>query len=271
MLTMAFSSADDRLVRRLEFGHADSGLSYARACLEQEPESEIAFEQIAGGWAIYQGTDSAQTQALAIGMNGTVTSEEMCRLEAFFHSRGAPAVIDLASMADASVLSLLQGKSLTIREIGNVMARQLRADDDLSCYPSGDVELVPKEKAREWARLVVRGFSEQDEVPAEQVDLVAATPPDLRCYLARRGGEPAAAAAMSLAGGLATLVGDATLAPARRAGLQLALIAHRLREATTMGCDLASVTVIPGGSSHRNYERAGFQLVYSRIQVAIQK
>jgi hypothetical protein len=35
-----------------------------------------------------------------------------------------------------------------------------------------------------------------------------------------------------------------------------------------MGCDLASASVMPGSISHRNYERAGFQMLYARIMVA---
>jgi hypothetical protein len=64
------------------------------------------------------------------------------------------------------------------------------------------------------------------------------------------------------------LFGDATLVGARRRGLQLALIRQRLKTAAAMGCDVATASVLAGSVSHRNYERAGFQLVYARVMVS---
>jgi GNAT superfamily N-acetyltransferase len=264
------SSADFKLVRRLELGHADSGLSYAQAYRERYPDSVAAFEQIAGGWAIFMGADSPLTQALAIGASGALTAEEWGRLQHFFHSRGAAAVIDLSSMADASVMAFLQERGLTIREISGVLARSISRDEVLAANPAVEVEGVPEGAMRDWARLAVRGFSERDEVSENEVDIVSAAPAHLLAYFARLGsGERTAVAGMTVAAGLATLFGDATLPKARRSGLQLALIVHRLQKAAEMGCDLASASVLPGSSSHRNYERAGFQLIYSRIQVSI--
>lgn len=263
------SSADYRLARRLEFGHADSGLSYAQAYLERHPESEIAFEQIGGGWAIFQGPHSPVTQALAVGMSGTVKPEELTRLQDFFHSRGSPAVIDLASMADDSMLGLLQERGVNVREISNVLARRIQPEDEFAS--ATDVERVSEEDVREWARIAIQGFTDNEEVSEEQVDVVSASPHKLLPYFGLLRGERVAVAGMTLFEGLATFYGDSTMRRARRSGLQFALIAHRLREAAQMGCDLASASVVPGSSSHRNYERAGFQLIYSRIQVAIPK
>jgi hypothetical protein len=50
--------------------------------------------------------------------------------------------------------------------------------------------------------------------------------------------------------------------------MQLALIRQRLEAAAAQGCDLATASVLPGSVSHRNYERAGFQLVYARVMVS---
>jgi GNAT superfamily N-acetyltransferase len=82
-------------------------------------------------------------------------------------------------------------------------------------------------------------------------------------------GVPGGAAALGVHVGMATFFGDATLAPARGHGLQLAMIRHRLQQAAALGCDVASATVLPGSTSHRNYERAGFQPVYARIMLSL--
>jgi GNAT superfamily N-acetyltransferase len=66
---------------------------------------------------------------------------------------------------------------------------------------------------------------------------------------------------------VALFTGDATLRTARRKGWQARLIRERLAAAQRLGCRLASTSVLPGSASHRNYERAGFQLIYMRVNV----
>jgi GNAT superfamily N-acetyltransferase len=88
----------------------------------------------------------------------------------------------------------------------------------------------------------------------------------MRVWLAGEN-DPHAAGAMGLAGGVALFTGDATLPEARGRGLQLKLIRARLLAAQRDGCDLAVASVLPGSVSHRNYERAGFQLVYMRVNL----
>jgi hypothetical protein len=56
----------------------------------------------------------------------------------------------------------------------------------------------------------------------------------------------------------------ATLPRFRRRGIQGAMVALRLARAARAGCDLASVGASPGGDSHRNLERLGFRVAYTR-------
>jgi hypothetical protein len=43
------------------------------------------------------------------------------------------------------------------------------------------------------------------------------------------------------------------------------LISARLYEALAQGCDLATASTLPGSGSQRNYERLGFEVVYTKI------
>ena len=36
-------------------------------------------------------------------------------------------------------------------------------------------------------------------------------------------------------------------------------------EALAQGCDLATASTLPGSGSQRNYERLGFEVVYTRV------
>ena len=61
------------------------------------------------------------------------------------------------------------------------------------------------------------------------------------------------------------LFADSTIARHRRRGLHHELIAARLNEALAQGCDLATASTLPGSGSQRNYERLGFEVVYTRV------
>lgn len=246
------SSTDLSLARRIEAGHAESGKLFA---CEAEP--------IAGGWAIFAGIDSQVTQAIGVGMNGPVSAPELDRLEAFFHSRGTPAIIDLCTLADASVLESIPQRGYTVREFTNVLARRL----DSPAEHTLGIEVEETVDADAWGRVMLAGFMEGAPITDEQLAMVARG--DVRKYFTLLDGQPSGAAGMNVGNGLATLFGDATIPSARARGLQLASIRHRLNEAARLGCNLASAAVFPGGISHRNYERAGFQLVYTRVMVGL--
>lgn len=258
-LTELFSSADVALARRIEAAHAQSARAYAAGA---------NIESIAGGWAIFQQPDSPITQAIGIGMHGAVQAAELDRLEAFFHSRGSAALIDLCTLADASVLGMIQERGYTVREISNVLARRLNREERFAMPAGLGAQAAGADDLRGWARLTIQGFSGQDNVPEEQVDLFACADPAPQAWFGLVEGSRVATAAMAVHERMATLLGDATLAPARGRGLQLALIRQRLKAAAEMGCDLATASVVPGSVSHRNYERAGFRLVYARVMVS---
>jgi GNAT superfamily N-acetyltransferase len=93
--------------------------------------------------------------------------------------------------------------------------------------------------------------------------------PGALCYLMESAaGEAAGGGTLAIHDGLATLFADSTIAAFRRQGFHRELIAARLNEALARGCDLASATTLPGSPSQRNYERMGFEVVYTRVTLA---
>ena len=85
--------------------------------------------------------------------------------------------------------------------------------------------------------------------------------PSVRCFLAWRGTEPIAAAALSVHRTGVVLGGAATLAGQRGHGAQRALLHHRIGVAAATGADLATATAAPESPSVRNLARAGFEVV----------
>lgn len=259
---MVFSSADRALAERIERCEADAAFTLAKA-------SGVDCEPIAGGAAVFAGVGAPFTHALGIGMSGEVTEAEHDRLERFFRDRGSPVLIDLCPLADTSLIERVQSRGYKLIELNNVLARRVTRADALAMTPAGiAVEMVVPGGLGEWSRVVAAGFS--GGVDADTLEpLMRDVSMGGDCFLGRADGQAIAGAAMGRHGGVAFFFGDATLPAARARGAQRALIAQRLARAASAGCDLAYACVLPGSQSHRNYERAGFQLVYMRVNVKL--
>jgi hypothetical protein len=164
---------------------------------------------------------------------------------------------------------MLQERGYQIREIANVLLRRVDQDEKFDLDPPGlAVEPVAVQEFPSWARMVVQGFAGADDVPEEHVAMLTSDDPRLHAFFGSWNASRCGGAAMDVHEGLATFFGDATLVHARGHGVQLALLRQRLQKAAELGCDLATASVVPGSISHRNYERAGFQLVYGRVMVS---
>jgi hypothetical protein len=168
-MTQLFSSTDMALARRIETGHAHSATA---------SDPGVSVEVIGGGWAIFHAVDSPMTQAIGVGMNGAVDAAELERIEAFFHSRGSAAIIDLCTLADPTLLGMIHERGYGVREITNVLVRRLDPDEEFPALgPGVKVEPVAAHQYPAWTRVVMQGFAGQDDVPEEQVAMMASLDP----------------------------------------------------------------------------------------------
>jgi GNAT superfamily N-acetyltransferase len=247
--------ADIALARRVEAAEA----SVARGCAR----SGAATLEVAGGCAVFAGAGSPLTQAVGLGLNGSVSQADLDSLAAFFRSREAPLRIDVCPLADAGFLEALAARGCRVTEFNNVLAMPLAGHE---VTPSLRVRLMGPAEEDLWSLTVGRGFFEEARLTPDEMDVgrdIAAMP-SVECYLAFDGGEAAAGAALAVRDGLATLFADSAIARFRRRGLHGELIAARLAEASARGCDMAAACTKPGSPSQRNYERAGFRVIYTK-------
>ena len=250
-------SSDMELARRIEALEAAGGLKAAQSAGIAEPHL--------GGCALFGGVNSPMTHALGIGMQGPVTERDFEAMERFFFERSSPVMIDLCPLAHDSVQEFVRKRGYTITEFNNVMA--LRLDREIP-EPSGiEIRRIDAQETPLWARLILDGFSEVQPVAEDAAEVLIESCRGFECFLASIDGALTGGGAMNCHEGAAAFFGDATLKPFRGRGVQQALITHRARLAVEAGCDLAVACVIPGSGSHRNYERAGFRLVYMRVNV----
>ncbi len=250
--------ADAHLARRVEAAEAAN----ARGCGLRE---HAAVLEVAGGCAMYMGTGSPLTQAVGIGLNGPVSPVDLRQLETFFRSRGARVSIDLCPLADPGLLFLLAQGGYRVVEFNNVLVKRLAGGSTL---PAPRVRRAAPDERELWSSTVGRGYFEQPELTPEELDVGRSIfeMPGALCYLAiTEAGEPAGGAAAAIHDGLATLFADSTIASFRRAGLHRELIAARLNDALALGCDSATCSTQPGSASQRNFERMGFEVVYTRV------
>ncbi len=250
------------LARRIEAAEAAN----ARGCTAVHPEAAVL--EIAGGCAIFAGANSPLTNAVGMGLNGPVSRDEINALEDFFRCRGAYVTVDFCPLADAGFLQALSRRGYRITEFSNVLVKRL-AGTEIAFTPRTRRALP--DEADLWSYTVGRGFFEQPQLTTEEMDVGRAifAMPSAMCYLsAAAHGEPAGGAASAIYSGLATLFADSTIAGFRNLGLQRELIAARLNEALAQGCDMATASTEPGSASQRNYERMGFEVVYTKVTLA---
>jgi len=251
--------ADIGLARRIERAEAEN----ARGCTAAHPEA--AWMETAGGIAVFAGDDSPLSRAVGLGLGGAVTEAELRSVEEFFRGRGARPAIDVCPLADASLVELLGVRRYVVTEFDNVMVKRL-AGAEIALTPR--VRRAMADEVDVWSHTVGHGFFEHSELTSEEMDVGRAicAMPGAMWYLATlESGELACGAALAVHGGLATLFADSTIAAHRRRGVHRELIAARLNEAMAEGCDLATASAMPGSGSQRNYERAGFEVVYTRV------
>lgn len=242
---------DRALAQRIE----DAESLNASGCGEAVP--------VAGGYAAFAGAGSALTHAIGLGMHGPVTASEFDRMEEFYRSRGAWVNLDFCPHADPSLLELLGSRGYRIVECSNVLAGPVAGS------PDARVRLAQPGEEALWSRTMLEGFFLRTDLTMAELEMAArlfrldaAT-----AWFGMAHGSPAAAGAMNVRGKLALLFGDSTLEKFRGQGLQLALIRARLARAAAEGCDLATASTLPGSVSQLNYERAGFRVVYTKLNM----
>ena len=229
------------------------------------PSDPIALLQVAGGYAFCGGPDYPVNQVVGMGLYGEVTAEHIDEVEEFFRSRGVPSTVVVSPLADASLRTLLGERGYGIAEFNSVLIRRIRAEEPFAPPPGIAVERVNDATMGPWMAAIAKGF-EQDIVVAESVFGGFAALPDAMSFAALIDGKVVGGCGGRIISQakIAALFGTATLPEYRGRGVQGALIACRLHEASQAGCEYAVVSTHPGSGSQRNMERRGFHVAYTK-------
>lgn len=258
------------LVRRLEMASALSGKTCADAAQKFHPELGAASEEIAGGIAVYAGVDSPVTQAVGVGLNGPVVDAELDRLEHFFQSRNAATAIELCPFAGLPLYEAFAKREYRLVEVSNVLFRELNPADSFPPPPYGvTVRPALPDDEKLFTQTVAQGFAEIAPVTQPLLDVMEGFfhSEGNHPFLAFVEGIAAGGASAFAFDGVAGMFGASTLPQFRGRSVQTALLSARLNWAVRHGCDLAKGITLPGSTSHRNHERLGFRVAYTRTKL----
>ncbi len=260
------------LAQRLECAEALDASACAEAACKVETACDTAVKSVAGGMLTFCGPVSPLTHAIGLALHGPITEEEVEEVEEFFHSREAPVAIDVTPFSDPSLRDILCERGYHITEFNQVLGRspkdQLLAPE---CVCEARVRKARPDEKDAYVRAAIVGFfgrpqlTDDERILGEIIfQMGYATP-----YLAEIDGEIGGSAGMSIRNGIASCFGDSTLPSYRRKGIQMALICSRISDAIAAGAELMTASTQPGSSSQTNYEKAGFQVAYSKITMVL--
>jgi hypothetical protein len=263
---MTFS--DLELAKRLEAAEGYACAQFAEARVRLFPESGSEWVKIAGAVAVFDGIDAPTTQSFGLGIFESLTPGILERMEQFFFDRNTAALHEVSPLVGVDALDLLCERGYRPIEISNVMYRAV--DKPKVDHPANiRVRVVGQDEAQLWGNISARGWTHEHpelEEFAKQMGVLSVARKDGPCFLAEIDGEPAAAGAISIFGGVALFAGAATVPEMRRRGMQAALLQERMLYAFEHGCDLAMMVAEAGSNSQRNAERKGFRVAYTRIK-----
>ncbi len=269
--------ADLALAQRVEGAWDFLSVENVRSQQKRAPESGAEVIAVGGGHAVFLGPGSPLSQVQNLGLHGPVGGDDLGRIERFFRDRGTVTQIEVASLADPSLLTALSTRGYLIAEQTHSLVCSLRSKSGREqpiqrSAAMGTVEIsrVGPDELEHWADVVLGCFFEAPESPppllregAIAMSMVQGT----TSWMARVGGRPAGGGLLMIHDGLALISGDGTLPSYRRRGVQTLLLQARLAHAAASGCKLATICTQPGSGSQRNAERQGFQVVYARTML----
>jgi hypothetical protein len=271
--------ADLELARRVEEAWDFLGVENARSQKRRMPESGAEVLAVGGGHAVFLGAGSPLSQAQGLGLHGEVARDDLGKMEEFFRDRGTPTQIEVASLAEPSLLAALSLRGYTIAEQTHSLVCPLQGmslrEHGIPPSSPGTLEVVRIEAGglEQWADVVLRCFFESpgDAPPSLREGAISmGMVPGNTVWLAKVDGQPAGGGSLMIHDGLALICGDGTLKRYRHRGIQTSLLRARLDHALAAGCDLAAICTGPGSGSQRNAERQGFQVVYARTMMVHQ-
>lgn len=260
----------DSLTSRMLRTWAHNAVAQAVALAEADPSWGSRVYSVSGGWLVLSGPGMYVNQALAVGLSGDLTDEDIAFIVDQCQRMGVQPSCEVTSvMSSGSVARLaahgfvhdpsddvtalvrsVPGKHLDIG--ANFVVRRVEGETDL--------DLWREVSAASWGRL---GRSERAVSDAFVTAAYVTDGDGMMIAFEAESREPVGCSSVTIRDGLATLGGMSTLPDHRRRGAQAELVRQRLLLAAERGCDYAVATCASGSASERNLIGLGFQSAFT--------
>lgn len=233
------------------------------------PESQLAWRDFDGTYAMFDGVESPMTQTFGLGLFEPTSGGSLAAIEGFYRARRSPVLHEVSPLAGIETYALLSERGYNPIELSTVLAQPL--DENLvlpRVNPDLTVRVVAPDEAESWTETSVLGWAVEPNF-AEHIRSIARVAfcnAAVTSFFVERDGKPIATASLGTHEGVALLAGASTIPEERGRGAQQALLAFRLAEARRRGCDVAMMAAEPGNTSQRNAERNGFRVAYTRAK-----
>lgn len=259
---------DAALVRRLEATAATASLDLVASLRSLDPQSAADGVMFRDGALVAMGPGRYVNRAIGVTL-AELSGADVDAIEQFFVGRGLAPMIELSSWAPTTTLAVISSRGFDPCWFRSVFAL-VPAVPAVGHSTDVRIERVGDDDLGRWLDVFNSGF-EADHgaalVANDEIGRASFLAPDSQTFLAHLDGRPVGCGSFQIVGGVAWLGGAATLPEFRRRGVQAALVAHRLRLAAELGCELAAVTALSNGPSARNIVRLGFQHTHTQVLV----
>ena len=258
------------LALRLDRVEAAANVAFVETRAVLAHDSNAAWREIDGTFAMFDGVGSPITQTFGLGLFAPFRASSLAQIELFFFERAAATNHEVCEYADPATRTALEAAGYAPVERSQVLSRSLLTPLPLASRQSHGptTRFVTSADHAEWSRIAARGWSESPELEAFMRDFgaLSARTRGFRCFAAEINGEMIATAGIAIHQRVGLLAGASTVPEFRGRGAQLALLAARLAYARGQGCDLAMIVAAPESTTLANAQRAGFVVAYERTK-----
>ena len=257
------------LAVRMEGVLAEQNRASCEAMQRLDPTTGASALAIGSGQALFMGSGSPLTQALAMGLSGPPKEGEIEAIEAHLGRAGGPVQFELCPLAAPELFAALAARGYRVQELQLCWHLSLGAAPEEPRVPGLEIRrLLPGEEDAAL-RASLGGFLEcaPGAVPESLVGMLrpALLAPGSVVFGAFEDCTMIGSGVLFVHRGTASIAGAGVLPGHRGRGAQGAMIRARLAAAWRAGGTLVTSSTAPNSASQRNMERHGFRVAYPKV------
>src|SRR5215212_9077478 len=162
-------TATTAMAARIERAETETVLAFATRL--QSRGSDVMIRDIGGGSAVFAGSGQPINKLAGLGFSGPLSEEVLAAIEHDYDERAAEVRVELATLADPSIGTLLTRRGYHLVGYENVLGLPLDGDviDGLTLAREADVarglvvSTAGDDETRLWIETVADGFSTPDQ------------------------------------------------------------------------------------------------------------